>query len=251
MKPLLILLFYVSMLGWIWGDSLASKNKEGSMLYKEGKVDEALSKWRDAQIENPDSDKLHYNIGNGLHEQKNYKDAFREYEKSLDSNVGAGFKPAPTKDNEFKANTYYNIGNTRYRIGKLPEAIEDYKKCLEINPKDGDAKYNIEFIKKKLKEQSKKEEQQQKESQQKKEEDKEKQEKANQAQEEKQPGQEGKKEAQAGEEKQKSSGEETKGEMSKEDAVRLLDAMKDDEKDLQKELRSQPVEGRYRVDKDW
>ena len=33
--------------------------------------------------------------------------------------------------------------------------------------------------------------------------------------------------------------------------VELLDAMKDDEKDVQKELRNQPVEGRYRVDKDW
>ena len=39
--------------------------------------------------------------------------------------------------------------------------------------------------------------------------------------------------------------------MSKEDAARFLDAMKDDEKDLQKELRNKPMEGRYRVDKDW
>ena len=85
MRLLLILVFYVSILGWSWGDSLASKNKEGSRLYKEGKIDEALSKWRDAQIENPDSDKLYYNIGNGLHAQKKYDDAFREYEKSLNS----------------------------------------------------------------------------------------------------------------------------------------------------------------------
>jgi hypothetical protein len=39
--------------------------------------------------------------------------------------------------------------------------------------------------------------------------------------------------------------------MSKEDAIRLLDAVKDDEKDLQKELRKQPVEGDVRVEKDW
>ncbi len=39
--------------------------------------------------------------------------------------------------------------------------------------------------------------------------------------------------------------------MSKEDAIRLLDAIKDDEKDLQKELRNQPMEGRYKIDKDW
>ena len=45
--------------------------------------------------------------------------------------------------------------------------------------------------------------------------------------------------------------EQKEGEMSKEDAVRLLDALKDDEKELQRELRTQPIEGGYRVDKDW
>jgi Ca-activated chloride channel family protein len=164
MKLVLIFLFYISALGWTWGDSLASKNREASALYKEGKVDEALSKWRGAQIENPDSDKLHYNIGNGLHQQKRYEDALKEYEKSLDS-----------KDSELQQKAYYNMGNTRYRMGKLPEAIEDYKKCLDINPNDEDAKYNIEFIKKKLKEQPKKEDEQQNQSQQKENKDQEKQ----------------------------------------------------------------------------
>ena len=40
-------------------------------------------------------------------------------------------------------------------------------------------------------------------------------------------------------------------EMSEEDAIRLLDALKDDEKDLQRELRVQPEVHRYNVQKDW
>ncbi|MCX5693238.1 MAG: tetratricopeptide repeat protein [Candidatus Omnitrophica bacterium] len=247
MKLLLIFLLYVSTLGWTWGDSLASKNSEGNKLYKEGKIDEALSKWRDAQIENPDSDKLHYNIGNGLHEQKKYEDAFKEYEKSLNS-----------KDSELQRKAYYNMGNTHYKMGKLLEAIEDYKKCLDTYPNDEDAKYNIEFVRKKIKENLKKEDEKQKESQQKENKDKEQQKQGQENKE--QSGQEEKKEGQSTEEKEKSgnesakertSGEERKGEMSKEDAVRLLDAFKDDEKDIQKELRNQPAEGQYRVDKDW
>ncbi|PJC48252.1 MAG: hypothetical protein CO035_04485 [Candidatus Omnitrophica bacterium CG_4_9_14_0_2_um_filter_42_8] len=267
MKIFLALVFYISVLGWMWGDSLASKNTQGNKLYKDGKVDEALSKWRDAQIDNPDSDKLHYNIGNGLHVQKKYEDAFNKYEKTLDS-----------KNSELRSKAYYNIGNTHYRMGKLQEAIEDYKKCLEINPEDEDAKYNIEFIKKKLKEQPKKQNDQKKESRQEENKDKEqqrqnkpserqeeqnkeqkqseskesekdsrKQEKENQAKQESAQ----QKSREEKQEERKSSGEEKKDEMSKEDAARLLDALNDDEKNLQKELRNQPVEGRYRVDKDW
>ncbi|MDP2920911.1 MAG: tetratricopeptide repeat protein [Candidatus Omnitrophota bacterium] len=239
MRIWLLLLFYVCSTGWIWGDSLAAKNKEAARLYKEGKVSEALSKWRSAQIDNPDNDKLQYNIGNGLHQQKLYEDAFKEYEKSLGS-----------KDDELRSKAYYNMGNTDYRMNKLPEAIEDYKKCLEIDPKDEDAKYNIEFIEKKLKEQQK--DQKQTESQ-KPEENKEGQEKKSEAQQEKeqQEKQGENQENGAKEEKPSGEGEEKKDEMSKEDAVRLLDAFKDDEKDIQKELRNQPVEGRYRVEKDW
>lgn len=275
---ILIVLYCIPTLGWLWPDSLASKNNEGNKLYKEGRIDEALSKWRDAQIENPDSDKLHYNIGSGLHEQKKYEDAFKEYEKSLNS-----------KDSELQRKAYYNMGNTHYRMGKLLEAIEDYKKCLDIDPNDEDAKYNIEFVRKKIKENLKKEDQQQKESQQKEnkdreqqkqnessqawdqqekgqkpsdaqksEEDKEKEAQEAQArqekdQQEKKEGQaKGADEASGGQKtEEKSSGEDKKGEMSKEDAVRLLDALKDDEKDIQKELKNQPKEGQYRIEKDW
>ncbi|NQV04223.1 MAG: tetratricopeptide repeat protein, partial [Candidatus Omnitrophica bacterium] len=140
----LYLLFYFSAAGWFWQDIVARKDKEARKLYEEEKIDEALSKWRDAQIESPEKKELHYNIGNALHKQKEYQDALGEYEKSTDA-----------KNAELKAKTYYNIGNTHYRMGKLPEAIEDYGKCLEVTPDDEDAKYNIEFIKKKMEEQKK------------------------------------------------------------------------------------------------
>ncbi|MBU4343456.1 MAG: tetratricopeptide repeat protein [Candidatus Omnitrophica bacterium] len=261
LQGLFIIVFFFSSVGWFWQASAARKNKEGTKLYNEQRIDEALSKWRDAQIDSPDKKELHYNIGNALHEQEKYEEAFKEYEKSLD-----------TKDAELQAKTYYNIGNTHYRMGKLPEAIEDYEKTLEIDPDDEDAKYNIEFIKKKLQE---KQEKQQTGEQDKKDEEKESEEaKEQQAQakgseeeekeseekeasaEERQEG-EDKEERETGEEtspEQKTSGERRAAsgekEMSEEDAIRLLDAFKDDEKNLQKQLRMLP-EGRYRVEKDW
>ncbi len=244
----IILMISVSFsgIGWIW-NSVAKKDKEARKLYEEGKLDDALAKWRDAQIDEPDKKELHYNIGNALHEKNEYEDAFNEYQKSIDS-----------KDDELRAKTYYNIGNTHYRMGKLPEAIEDYEKCLEITPDDEDAKYNIEFIKKLLEEQEK----QQSESEKEKEENKEKEEQKEREQQDKSGGEQGQEEKQEEEQsgagkdqrqkqqaKQDKTGDEQ--EMSEEDAVRLLDALKDDEKELQKELRMQPVESVYRVEKDW
>ncbi|MBU4590411.1 MAG: tetratricopeptide repeat protein [Candidatus Omnitrophica bacterium] len=245
-RALAILLVCFFTIGWIW-NSVATKDKEARKLYEEGNLDDALAKWRDAQIDEPDKKELHYNIGNALYEKSEYEDAFSEYQKLIDS-----------KDDELRAKTYYNIGNTHYRMGKLPEAIEDYEKGLEITPDDEDAKYNIEFIKKLLEEQEK----QQSTSKEEQEEKKEEEEQEQQAQQEQQDKSSGE---QRQEEKQEESGKEEREErqeakkdktsdekeMSEEDAVRLLDALKDDEKELQKELRMQPIEGRYRVEKDW
>ncbi|MBU1888080.1 MAG: tetratricopeptide repeat protein [Candidatus Omnitrophica bacterium] len=248
-------LFYFSSIGWIWQDPVAKKNKEGVKLYKEGRMDDALSKWRDAQIDSPDKEELHYNIGSALYGQKKYEDASNEYEKSLG-----------TKDAGLHAKTYYNMGNSSYRMGKLPEAIEFYKKTLDMNSDDEDAKYNIEFVRKKIKEDLQKKESQQAKSQRENQEEQgESEEQKSQGQQEQQQQQEAQakqEEKKEGEEKQEKSarkeaqeqqeGEQAKeGKMSKEDALRLLDALKDDEKDLQKELRTQPGEGRYRVEKDW
>jgi len=234
LKTLLIILFSVTSLGWLGQGGVAGKNREGNNLFSEGKIDEALSKWRDAQIKSPDKKELHYNIGNALHEQKKYEDAFNEYEKSLDS-----------KDSGLRAKTYYNIGNTHYRMGRLPEAIEDYERCLDIDPDDEDAKYNIEFIRKKMKEDSQKERSEPKET---------KQDQGRKKQEEQR--EETKEGKEMSEDRDRDAPfdkkrDAEKGDMSKEDAIRILDALRDDEKDIQKELRTHPAEGRYRVDKDW
>ncbi|MDP6685455.1 MAG: tetratricopeptide repeat protein [Candidatus Omnitrophota bacterium] len=247
LKVFLIVVFYFASIGWFLQGNVAKKNKEATKLYKKGNIDGALSKWREAQIKSPENKKLHYNIGGALHEQQSYEEAYKEYEKAEIS-----------ENAEFQSKIYYNMGNTNYRIGKLEDAIEDYEKSLDLNPDDEDAKFNIEFIKKKMEEMEK---QQQEEGEEKEEEEEkeEGQEQQQQEGEEKEEESQGSQSQEEGEEEEQSEGtkakedkEESKeGEMSEEDAVRLLEAIKDDEKELQEKLRVQQLEGRYKVDKDW
>jgi len=79
---------------------------------------------------------VHYDLANSLYKQKKYKEALSEYEKINSKNSSLMFKK------------YYNEGNAYAYLKKYDEAIKAYQKALKIDPKDEDAKYNLELIKK-------------------------------------------------------------------------------------------------------
>ena len=118
---------------------------EGNKLFAQQKYDEAYNKYRNASIDDPNNPLIHYNLANALYKKKKYEDALKDYEKSLSA-----------EDIQVQEKSYYNMGNTFYRMGKLLEAIAAYKQALKLNPDDEDAKYNLEFVRRKLKENSKK-----------------------------------------------------------------------------------------------
>jgi Ca-activated chloride channel family protein len=117
------------------------RGAKGNEHYEEGEYENALKIFRDLQIDSPESPEIHYNLGNSFYQLQQYEEARNEFERVLASD-----------NRDLHAETYYNIGNCQYRMGKLEEALESYKKALEIHPEDEDAKYNIEFIQKKIKE---------------------------------------------------------------------------------------------------
>lgn len=192
--------------------SVRRKLNEGNKLFHKQKFEEALEKYRDALIDDPESKETHFNLGAGLYKIENYEEAIREFEKATYS-----------KDISLQAKAYYNIGNSLYRLGRLPEAILYYKKTLELNPKDEDAKYNLEFVQKKLKEMVNK---QQKSLSQKQEQSQGKQ-----------------------QEKKGSQDKQQKG-MSKEDAERILKKFEEDERRAQKN-RKVVLPKRITVEQDW
>ncbi len=212
---------------------------EGNKLYAEEKYDEANNKYRDALIESPESPIVNFNIGDVQYKKRNFEEAIKSYEKSTFSD-----------DISLQSKTYYNIGNTLYKMAKLPESILAYKKALELNPEDEDAKYNLEYVRAKLKDNSEKQPQEnQQQNQDTEQNSEEEQQEQQDEQEQEQSSEEQQNPDQQQEEQQQEQAAEPK-EISKEDAERLLNALQNEEKDLLKEQkpkrRGRPFRG-----KDW
>ena len=250
---IITMIFFRSSLAF--GDSFSSLNKKGNKKYKraqeflqkgeKGKVAEALEEalrfYRDAEIEKPESPELSYNLGNVMYQQEKYQDGLERY-----------FKASSSDELQHQAWAYYNLGNTFYRSGKYPEAIQAYQKCLELTPDDEDAKYNLEFVRKKMKEMLDKELQRQQKQDQP---EQEKQQQQNQQQQQQEQQKDQNQASQPEEEqKQKEKPQEQlkpKEGMTKEDAERILNALKDDEKELLKKQKRVPQRPGRGGGKDW
>lgn len=228
-----------------FSQSARDKVAEGNELFTEEKFDEANNKYRDALLDDPESAEIHFNIGATQYKKKKYEEAIGEFEKSLS-----------TDDILLQSKNYYNMGNTLYRMGKLPEAILAYTQALKYNPDDVDAKYNLEYVRKKLKDEADKQQQQQNDQQQQQQQQQQEQQqqgdenKDEQEKEQQQQQQEQQQEQEQQEEQQQQAQQQDQEKMSKEDAERILNALKNDEKDLQKQ-RQAKTSGNYRVLKDW
>jgi tetratricopeptide (TPR) repeat protein len=225
-KGLILMLVCLIIPAVLWGETSRKKVKKGNDLYIEKKYDKALTKYQDALLSDPENERIQFNVANTLYWKKKYEEALKEYQKV----VG-------TEELELEQQSYFNLGNALYRMGKLPESILAYQQALKLNPDDMDAKYNLEYVRRKLKENAQKEPQSGQQEQQQQQEGE--QQKEGEDQEKKDQQQ------QSGDQEQKNLNK-----LSKEEAERILDALKNDEKDIQKK-RKMKASGKVRVKKDW
>ncbi|MCG8605916.1 tetratricopeptide repeat protein [bacterium] len=221
--------------------------EEGNKLFAEEKYDEAQNKYRDALIDNPESPIIHFNMGDVLYRKRNFEEAIKSFEKATNSD-----------DVMLQSKSYYNIGNSLYRMGKLPESILMYRRALELNPDDEHAKYNIEFVRRKLREQAneqsqdnqnQQQQQNQQQEQQKGDQQDQEQKQEEQQQEQQQNQEEGSQDQQNQEQQQEQQASEAQ-EISKEDAERILNALENEEQDLLQQQKGKK-RGRAFRGKDW
>jgi len=214
---------------------------EGNRLFHEEKYDAAGNKYQDALLEDPASPLIHFNAGDAAYKKNDHEKALESFQKALD-----------TDEALFQSRAYYNIGNTLYKAGKLPEAIAAYEQSLKLNQNDEDAKYNLEYVRNKLKndaqpQQNDQQNQQQQDQQQQQQQQNEDEKQNQQNQEQQNREQEEQRNEEQKQEQQGRDGE--KKEMTQEEAARLLEAMDEDQKDLKKQ--QMKGQGGTYVEKDW
>ena len=202
--------------------------RSGNKLYNDSLFIKAEVDYRKALDINPKSTDAMFNLGNALLMQPKVKEALEQYESV--SKV--------EKDKSKLAEIYHNMGVILQSAKQYPQCIEAYKESLRNNPKDNETRYNLALAQKLLKDQQQNQQNQDQQQQQ-------------QQQDQKEDKQEQNQDQQDQKNQQQQQQQQNKNEMSKENAQQLLNAVMQDEKNVQDKVKKQiQIQGK-KLDKDW
>lgn len=234
----LILLFYLPII--LNGQVDRKFIREGNRLYDKDKFSQSETSYRKAIDKNKGSVDAVFNAGDALYRQKKYEEAGKQFVQSQSMNDETGKK----------SESLYNLGNSLLMAKKLPESIDAYKSSLRINPDNKEAKYNLAYAQDLLREQQEQQNQQDKNNKDQNDQKDNKENKDQNKQDEskdddqKQDQQQNNKDAQQQPQQQQS--------ISKEDAERLLNAIANDEKNVQEKVKlAKASKERVRTLKNW
>jgi len=243
--------------------------EQGRLLYSQQNYDAAQGKFTAASADvpssSPDAQLLQFNQAATFYQRNDYAKAIELYEKAL-----------LTRDPQVEAQAKYNLGNCYFHkallqsetdpkttIEQLDKAMTYYRDAMESLANPADARYNLEkskLLKKDLIDKAKKQQDEEnkkkgdnkddKKDQQKKDDQQGDQDKQDEQKKDEQ------KQQQAGDEQdqqeqQQQAGEEKQQEMSPEDAVKLLNAIREKQQQNEREERVRRPAGYAPVDRDW
>lgn len=126
--------------------------KSGNEYFDSGDYEKALLLYQQALGDTTQhvelSEGVLYNEANTLHMLQKYPEALAKYHASF------------TEDTLQAGRMFYNRANTLMQLGKVDEAIESYVQSLRYLPDDADARYNLELALKQQQQQKQQEQQQ-------------------------------------------------------------------------------------------
>lgn len=136
-----------------WLDPVRDTIAEGNRLFHAGQFEEALTRYGEVLVDDPDSPLVNFNMGAAHYKAGNYEAAL------------SSFVRVPSQDDTppRAAQAVYNLGNTQYQIGAATEAAQPqaalkaytaalaaYRRALGLEPGDQDTKFNYELVTEKI-----------------------------------------------------------------------------------------------------
>lgn len=268
MKNNILIVFGILCVTAVFSQNAAQKKQSDNFTYQgnqallEKDYSQAEVAYRNAISITPDNTTAAFNLGNSLYQNNLNAEAFYQYKSAA--------KKSKTKEEKHRA--FHNMGNTFMNTQEYEKAVVSFKDALRNNPNDEETRYNFALAKELLKKQQ---EGQKNKDQNKDNEEKEKDEKKegdqNNQDNQKEKGEDkedkdnkedaddkGDKEEKNNSNDEKSDNEKNENQqppssqMSPQQLENLLEAMTNEEKDVQEKVNAQKVKGApIKAKKDW
>jgi len=205
--------------------------REGNNHFEKSEFDQSEISYRKALEEQSDSYKALFNLGDALYKQDKFDDAAGEFNTLSQTGI----------DEISRARSFHNLGNSLLKANRIEESIQAYKNALKNYPDDLETKYNLAYAQDLLKQQ-----------QQQKEQDQDNSENDNREQEDKEKDQKDQQQNEQQQQQDQQQEQQPEPQISKEDAKRLLEALAENEKELQEKLKkAEARKNRVVVRKNW
>jgi hypothetical protein len=104
--------------------------QRGNELYQQGKLDEAITSYRQCVALQPDFPRARYNLGIALGDAEHYEDARSCLTQVIEAE-------------EENAEAYNSLGYVASRLGEPDNAISYYKRAIELQPNYTQAHFNL------------------------------------------------------------------------------------------------------------
>lgn len=207
--------------------------RQGNREYADNKYSESEISYRRAIDKNKNFSDALFNIGNALYKQEKFEEAGKQFINNADLN----------EDKRKRSAALYNLGNSLLMANRVGESIEAYKGSLRLNPDNMEAKYNLAYAQDLLNQQ-----QQQQQQQDQNDKDNQDQNKNDKKEDQNQNNDQQNPDNQKDQQKQ----QQQQQDISREDAERLLNAIANDEKNVQEKVRLQKAaKSKVRTTKNW
>ena len=219
--------------------SFCLSQDKGLEYYQNQEYEEAKNYYENIIIKKSDNVEAHFGSGASSYQKGDWELAKQSFQESLKSS-----------DDNLRSKAYYNLGNTFFKDNKAEEAISFYRKALELNPNDKEAIFNYEYLKYQKKppeEDNKEKEKQEQKEEEEEQEQKEEEQEQNEEQEQKEQEQNQEEQNKQEQNQEESSNEEKDQDLKQ--AESILDALKQDEKIMQKKQISRAKS--RKLAKDW